>query len=111
MDNVTRASRDDEVLESIIEAYATETASDSSTDPGDLFENLDEQPTLRYPQGRTTGEKPKVLGKRIDGERPQYLIQCWIYAKRGGAANHYLDRCLQKHDARVSQDLAEQGQL
>jgi len=111
MDSVTCGSHDDAIRNSIIEDYIADTASESSTEPGDLFENQKGQPFAGQSQGSTIQEKFKVLGKRLDGGRPQYLIQCWMYAKRGGAAGLYLDRCLRKYEAQISRDLAEQGLL
>ncbi|KAL6240251.1 hypothetical protein RBB50_012856 [Rhinocladiella similis] len=111
MDPAITSAHDDENLDSIIESYISDVVSKSSTEPGDLFENPKGKPTSGNSQGSTTPEKLKVLGKRLDAGRPQYLIQHWVYPKKGGAANLYLDRCLRKYDGLVSQDLTEQGLL
>lgn len=53
----------------------------------------------------------RVVDKRLDAKRPQYLVLCWMYPQEGGASDSELDRHFQGYDKKVSQDLARQERL
>jgi hypothetical protein len=53
----------------------------------------------------------RVVGKRLDAERPRYLILCWMYPQEGETANSDLDRRFREYDEKISRDLAQQQRL
>jgi hypothetical protein len=53
----------------------------------------------------------RVMDKRLDAERPQYLVLCWIYPREGEAASSELDRHFREYDEKVSRDLVRQERL
>jgi hypothetical protein len=53
----------------------------------------------------------RVMDKRLDAERPQYLVLCWMYPREGEAANSDVDRHFREYDEKVSRDLAREERL
>ena len=51
------------------------------------------------------------MDKRLDTERPQYLVLYWMYPQEGEAANSGLHRHFREYDEKVSRDLALQERL
>lgn len=53
----------------------------------------------------------RVMGKRLDAERPGYLVLCWIDSCEGEAANSKIDRHLREYDEKISRDRLRQKRL
>lgn len=53
----------------------------------------------------------RVMGKRLDAERPGYLLLCWVYSCEVEAANSKLDRHLREYDEKISRDRLRQERL
>lgn len=53
----------------------------------------------------------RVMGKRLNAERPRYLVLCWMHPPEGEAAHSDLDRRFREYDEKISRVLARQKRL
>jgi hypothetical protein len=49
------------------------------------------------------------MDKRLDAERPQYLVLCWMYPPEGEVANSDLDRHFREYEQKASRDLHDRN--
>jgi hypothetical protein len=88
-----------------------EVAPHLSTDNADSFE-IPESPSAIQKTWRPVDPSMlRVVDKRLDARRPQYLVLCWIHPPESEAANSDLGRHFRKYDEKISRDLARQERL